>query len=166
MRLPLINKCQNDGRVKKANLLLAPDDEDVNWANLCGRSSGLAASSWHSCHHATFSVLLAILCVLYTALIIGLSFLSSLEAWSVFWPGINRIKETSVGPTLLSILTDFVPPMLTAGCRLIMPYIIKRVATLRKPVTFSKGDRDITAWLFVALIVANLVSMSYQRTSA
>ena len=134
--------------------MLAPAAFDVIWTNLdfiMGSSGG--SFYWH------LGTILSVVGVfLYMLLILGISFLASLESWIAIFPDIKVLADWTiqgypVGAFALTLFTGTAPSAFTSLVRLVMPYVIQR--SLYTP------DLNLIATVFSSLRLGSGVNRSH-----
>ncbi|GAA6005269.1 uncharacterized protein JCM10292_005362 [Rhodotorula paludigena] len=141
---------------------LAPQPSDLIWENLTMSPAARTKNKFFG------GLLLVLLCGLYTIPLVAVSLLANLAALSAYVDFIDAWVRDY--PWLFSAFVGIVPPVLTLLLQMILPMIIRWIASLQGATTHSQSDRIVTArysaFLFITqFIIFSLLGVIFQIVS-
>ncbi|GAA5992952.1 hypothetical protein JCM5350_003057 [Sporobolomyces pararoseus] len=141
---------------------LAPQPIDIIWNNLTMSDGARMKNKFFG------GLLLILLCGFYTIPLIAVALLANLAALSAYVGFIDTwVNNYS---WLFSAFVGIVPPILTLVLQMVLPMIIRWIASLQGATTHSQSDRIVTArysaFLFITqFIIFSLLGVAVQIIS-
>ncbi|GAA5827661.1 hypothetical protein JCM11251_001775 [Rhodosporidiobolus azoricus] len=141
---------------------LAPQPNDIIWDNLPMTDAARMKNKFFG------GILLVLLCGFYTIPLIAVALLANLAALG---PYVHFIEVwVDHYPTLFSAFVGIVPPVLGILLQMVLPMIIRWIASLQGATTHSQADRTVlarySAFLFITqFIIFSLLGVIVQIVS-
>ncbi|GAA5905515.1 hypothetical protein JCM6882_004773 [Rhodosporidiobolus microsporus] len=158
----IVGKTLHGKRRHNAHFDLAPQPNDIIWDNLTMTDAARMKNKFFG------GILLVLLCGLYTIPLIAVALLANLAALG---PYVHFIEVwVSDYPTLFAAFIGIVPPVLTLILQMVLPMIIRWIASLQGATTHSQADRTVlarySAFLFITqFIIFSLLGVIVQIVS-
>ncbi|GAA5853364.1 hypothetical protein JCM9279_005766 [Rhodotorula babjevae] len=139
-------------RRHNAQFELAPQPSDLIWQNLNMSNAARGKNKFFG------GILLVLLCGFYIIPLVAVSLLANLAALSAYVGFIDRWINNY--PWLFSAFIGVVPPVLTLILQMILPMIIRWIASLQGATTHSQSDRIVTARYSAFLFITQFIIFS------
>ncbi|GAA5846360.1 hypothetical protein JCM5353_005262 [Sporobolomyces roseus] len=131
---------------------LAPQPIDIIWPNLTMSDGARTKNKFFG------GILLILLCGFYTIPLIAVALLANLAALSAYVGFIDTwVNNYS---WLFSAFVGIVPPVLTLLLQMVLPMIIRWIASLQGATTHSQSDRIVTARYSAFLFITQFIIFS------
>ncbi|GAA6054811.1 hypothetical protein JCM3770_007446 [Rhodotorula araucariae] len=148
----IVAKTLHGKRRHNAEFELAPQPSDLIWENLTMGNAARGKNKFFG------GVLLVLLCGFYTIPLIAVALLANLAALSAYVDFIDNWVNNY--PWLFSAFIGIVPPVLTLLLQMILPMIIRWIASLQGATTHSQSDRIVTARYSAFLFITQFIIFS------
>ncbi|GAA5908026.1 hypothetical protein JCM5296_004359 [Sporobolomyces johnsonii] len=148
----IVAKTLRGKRRNGAHFELAPQPVDIIWENLTMGDGARTKNKFFG------GLLLILLCGLYTIPLIAVALLANLAALSAYVDFINTWVNDYAW--LFSAFVGIVPPLLTLILQMILPMIIRWIASLQGATTHSQSDRIVTARYSAFLFITQFIIFS------
>ncbi|GAA5914365.1 uncharacterized protein JCM6883_003166 [Sporobolomyces salmoneus] len=148
----IVAKTLHNKRRLGSHFELAPQPVDIIWNNLTMSDGARMKNKFFG------GLLLVLLCGFYTIPLIAVALLANLAALSAYVGFIDTwVNDYS---WLFSAFVGIVPPLLTLILQMILPMIIRWVASLQGATTHSQSDRIVTARYSAFLFITQFIIFS------
>ncbi|BGP43319.1 hypothetical protein JCM10450v2_007469 [Rhodotorula kratochvilovae] len=148
----IVAKTLRGKRRHNAQFELAPQPSDLIWQNLTMGNAARGKNKFFG------GVLLVLLCGFYTIPLVAVALLANLAALSAYVGFIDNWVNNY--PWLFSAFIGIVPPVLTLLLQMILPMIIRWIASLQGATTHSQSDRIVTARYSAFLFITQFIIFS------
>ncbi|GAA6054809.1 hypothetical protein JCM3770_007445 [Rhodotorula araucariae] len=139
-------------RRQNAQFELAPQPSDLIWENLTMGDAARRKNKFFG------GVLLLLLCGFYIIPLAAVALLANLAALVAYVDFINNWVNNY--PWLFSAFIGIVPPVLTLLLQMILPMIIRWIASMQGATTHSQSDRIVTAHYSAFLFITQFFIFS------
>ncbi|GAA6019485.1 hypothetical protein JCM11491_000973 [Sporobolomyces phaffii] len=148
----IVAKTLHGKRRMGSHFELAPQPTDIIWTNLTMSDGARMKNKFFG------GLLLILLCGLYTIPLIAVALLANLAALSAYVGFINNwVNNYS---WTFSAFVGIVPPILTLVLQMVLPMIIRWIASLQGATTHSQSDRIVTARYSAFLFITQFIIFS------
>ncbi|BGP27561.1 DUF221 domain containing protein [Rhodotorula toruloides] len=148
----IVAKTLRGRRRHGAHFDLAPQPKDLIWDNLQMTDATRTKNKFFG------GILLVLLCGFYTIPLVAVALLANLAALSAYVGFINTWINDY--PWLFSAFVGIVPPILTFLLQMVLPIIIRWIASLQGATTHSQSDRIVTARYSAFLFITQFIIFS------
>ncbi|GAA5989842.1 hypothetical protein JCM10908_002342 [Rhodotorula pacifica] len=131
---------------------LAPQPKDIQWDNLNMGDAARMKNKFFG------GILLVLLCGFYIIPLVAVALLANLAALSAYVGFINRWVNDY--QWTFSAFVGVVPPLLTLLLQMILPMIIRWIASLQGTTTHTQADRIVTARYSAFLFITQFIIFS------
>ncbi|SCZ94465.1 BZ3500_MvSof-1268-A1-R1_Chr12-2g03916 [Microbotryum saponariae] len=128
---------------------LAPSPQDIIWDNLTMHDNSRRKNKFFG------AILLVVFCIFYLIPLAAASLLANLASLIAYVKFIRDWQNNY--PTLFAAFVGVVPSLLTALLQLLLPVVIRAIASMQGAITHSRADRVVTARYSAFVIISQFV---------
>ncbi|GAA5973539.1 hypothetical protein JCM11641_007107 [Rhodosporidiobolus odoratus] len=148
----IVSKKLHGKRRHNAHFQPAPQPNDIIWENLNMTDGARMKNKFFG------GILLVLLCGFYTIPLIAVALLANLAALSAYVDFIDNWVTNY--PNLFAAFVGIVPPVCSVVLQLLLPMIIRWIASLQGATTHSQSDRIVTARYSAFLFITQFIIFS------